>query len=191
MKKSFLFAAGMFLTAASILGCKSKNEVDLKFNVQPGTKFQYSTVTSQQIKQSQGGQSANIDQQITMTSNFEVGAAEGENKKITVSYDRIAMKTTGENVSITYDSKDTAHSDLPLKYLGYMINKPFHVILNPKGDVVRVTGLQEVVDEIVLKNTDPVTTPALKQQIEQQFSDSVVRSILQQSFSIYPDKPVC
>ncbi|XZF15055.1 DUF6263 family protein [Chitinophagaceae bacterium MMS25-I14] len=174
----------IFLGAAFLLqGCKSADPVNLKFNLQPGDKFGYSTVTKQHM--TAGAMSVNQD--IRMDNVYEVSAAEGNNKKITAMFKRIVMEMAGNGTVIMYDSKDPSKQDWHLKFMGGLIDKPFNMVVSDKGTIITIKGLTDVVNNL---SDSAGINNGIKNQVSQMFSDTAVRAILQQSFYLYPDNPV-
>lgn len=194
MKKTLLLlSAGLFCIGA-LSGCKggsttgSGEAVTLKFNFQPGTKYQYIMDSKQIIKQSPMGTEMTVNQDMTMQSTYEVNGDDNGNKKLTVFYDRVMMKTAAAGMNLEYDSQDSTKQDPMLKSLGGMINKPFSMTVTPSGEITKVEGLSEILNGMV-DPSDP-NAATIRQQLEGAFNDSAVRNMMQQSIYIYPDKPV-
>ena len=130
----------------------------------------------QEITQSMMGHAITIGQDMDMESTYEVTAAEGGNKKLTVTYTRMAMKSNNSTMKMSYDSDDSAHSDPMFKSMGYMLHKPFSMTVNEKGQIVGLEGFAALMPDGGSQGS-PIT-------------DSSMRSMMQQAFYIYPDKPV-
>lgn len=195
MKKSLLLLSAGLLTLGTLPGCKNSGSsagsgeaVTLKFNFQPGSKFQYIMDTKQTISQSMDGMSMTINQDMIMESTYDVAAADGGNKKLTVTYDRMYMKTGMPTKSMEYDSKDPAKQAPELKSMGAMIGKPFSMTVTESGEITRIDGLSDMLNGMV-DSTDP-NAAAARQQMASMFNDTSIRSMMQQSMYIYPDKPV-
>jgi Cu/Ag efflux protein CusF len=184
MKKTIL--ALSVLAMAALQSCKHGEPVNLKFNFQPGSKYQYVTETQQAIKQV--SQNMTMNQSMTMSSTYEVSAADGSNKKITVMYDRLAIKTASPAMNVEYDSQDPARQNENLKYMSSLLNKPFSMTVNEKGEILQLNGMKEMIDGII-DSTNP-NMAGIKEQMNQTFNDTAIRSMMQQSFNIYPDKAI-
>ncbi|MEI8278983.1 MAG: DUF6263 family protein [Bacteroidota bacterium] len=191
MKKYFLFLGlSTVITTIALVSCKNGggDTVALKFNFQPGSKYQYTMSTKLNIEQTVMGASIKIGQDMLMASTYTIAAADGSNKKISVNYDRIAMKSDNNYMPMEFDSADSTKQNDILKGIGKMINQPFNVVVSEKGEVISVEGLDKVINGMV-----DTTKPNQKQQkalLSQQMSDSSVKASMQQSFNVYPDKPV-
>ncbi|MBS1585865.1 MAG: hypothetical protein JSS82_10020 [Bacteroidetes bacterium] len=180
MKKliSYLIVPAILFAACKGGGnsTNSDGSINLKFNFQKGSKYKYAVKNSQTIKESAMGQSMEIHQDMDMTSSYEVSAADGDNKKLTVTYDRIAMKQKNAmaGMDMNYDSDDKEHSNPMLNALGDMLHKPFSMTVTDKGEVMAVDGFDKLM-------------PAGGKTI---VSDSTIRDMMQQAFYIYPQKAV-
>lgn len=180
MKKliSYLIVPALLFAACKGGGSATNSDgsINLKFNFQKGSKYKYVVKNSQMIKESTMGQSMEVNQDMDMTSSYEVSAAEGDNKKLTVTYDKIAMKQKNAmaGMDMNYDSDDKGHSNPMLSTLGDMLHKPFSMTVTDKGEVVAVDGFDKLM---------PASGKAI-------MSDSAIRDMMQQAFYIYPQKPV-
>lgn len=187
MKKSFLPLA---VLAATLLyaSCKSGEPVDLKLNLQPGSKYLYIMETKMNMDQSAMGQTMKTSSDMTMESTYDVTGAEGPNKRITVTYDRIAMNMKNAMGNMAYDSKNPLSGNSDLSMMGNMLNKPFSMTVSDKGEIVKVEGLSDIINGV-----GDTTTPqgaAMRQQMSSTFNDTAIKSMMQQSLNIFPDKPV-
>ncbi|OJW80953.1 MAG: hypothetical protein BGO69_19925 [Bacteroidetes bacterium 46-16] len=183
MKKILVLGISSLIAISMLLACGDNNggsgtnsdgSISLKFNFQKGTKYKYIVKNRQSITQEMMGKHITVDQDMDMESTYEVTGAEGSNKKLTVTYDRIAMKSNNSFKNMAYDSDDTAHSAPELRSLGDMVHRAFSMTVNEKGQIVQLDGFREL-----MPGSDDAP-----------ISDSSLRSMMQQAFYIYPDKPV-
>lgn len=194
MKKSLLLLSAGIITAATFLqGCKggpggSGDAITLKMNLAPGTKYAYSMDMKMNMEQSMMGQSMKTEQNMTMDFTYDVAAAEGTDKKFTVTYDRLAMAMKSPMMSMEYDSKDGAKKDSTLAPLGMMLNKPFSMTVSEKGEIKKIEGLDAILNSLV--GTGTPQDEAIRKQLASSFNDTAIRNMMQQSFDIYPDKAV-
>jgi hypothetical protein len=178
MKYSLLSVLAFTLMFVS---CKRGEPVDLKMNLQPGSQYLYTMDQRMVTEQTAMGQTVKMINSMLMESTYDVKAAEGVNKRITVTYDRIAISADNPRAHVQFDSKDTAAGDTVLKGLTGMLNKPFTMIVSPGGEVLKIEGLNEILGG--LQGT-------AQAQLGNMFNDSAVRSMMQQSLNIFPDQPV-
>jgi hypothetical protein len=189
MKKSLVFLAAGLLSAA-FQSCKSggSDTVNLKMNFAPGTKYAYVMDMKMNMEQSAMGQSMKTDQNMIMESTYDVSAGEGTDKKFTISYDRIAMTMKNPMMNMEYDSKEGGKKDSLLNGLGMILNKPFTMTVTEKGEIKKIEGLDNIIQSV--GTTGNPQDEAMRKQIASTFNDTAIRSMMQQSLNIYPDKTV-
>src|SRR2546429_9900288 len=92
--------------AASLLyvSCKSGEPINLKLNLQPGSQYLYTVDNKTTTETSAMGQSIRMDNNMNMEFTYDVAAGNGNDRRITVSYDRIAMDMKTPMMNMTYDS---------------------------------------------------------------------------------------
>ncbi len=190
MKKSLLLVAAGIITAASFQSCKpgGSDAVNLKMNLASGSKYGYVMDMKMAMEQSAMGQSMKTDNDMTMEFTYDVAAAEGTDKKFTINYDRIAMSMKNPMMSMQYDSKEGGKKDSMLNGMGMMLNKPFTMTVSEKGEIKKIEGLDAIINSIGTTGTPQ--DEAMRKQIAGTFNDTAIRSMMQQSLNIYPDKPV-
>ena len=190
MKKILLLSAGILTAATLLQSCKGggSDAVTLKMNMQPGTKYAYTMDTKTSIEQSMMGQSIKTDQDLTMEFTYDVAAAEGTDKKLTVTYDRIAMAMKNPMMSMEYDTKEGGKKDSMLSSMSLMLNKPFTMTISEQGQIKKIEGLDAILNGLAGSGT--AEEMAVRKQLSSSFSDTAIRSMMQQSFDIYPDKAV-
>jgi hypothetical protein len=189
MKKNSWSILSIILLSAAFTSCQNSTEsVDLKFNFQPGSKYQYTMNTHTTVLQQAMGMSMKVGQDMTLVSTYDMMGNDGQNKKMNITYNRIAMKIDNNAMPMQYDSDDTAHQDSMLKGLSGMLNKPFNATISDQGEVINVSGLTEILGSLT-DSTQP-NAQKNKMMLSQQMNDSSVKSSLQQSFNVYPGHPV-
>lgn len=176
--------AGLGLLAS----CKGGEPVNLKLNLQPGSQYLYAIENKMVMDMSVMGQSMKTNQNMTTECTYDVAAGEGTNKRITVTYDRIAMETKNPMLNMAYDSRDTAKSDKELRQMGGMLHKPFTMDVSEQGEILSVNGLNNLINS--MSDTSSPEGQAIRQQLTSTFNDSAIKSMMQQALNIFPDHPV-
>ena len=181
MKKYCLSLAAIALTMF-YASCKGGGEtVDLKLNLQPGSQYIYTMDTKMSMEQSAMGQTMKTDNNMLMETTYDVAAGEGGNKRITVTYDRLAMEIKNPMASMAYDSRDSATGDPELRNLSSILHKPFSMIVSEKGEILKVEGLSAIIEGM---------NDTMRSQMSTTFNDTAIKSMMQQSLNIFPDHPV-
>jgi len=179
MKPFFASIAVTIFLSCSAYGQKAYT---LKFNPANGSK--YDAVTSIKTKTFQNvmGQDIefNMDYDVNMSYNI---AAEGANKKLRMTYDRLKMKMDAMGQVVNMDSSDPDSSNVASKAFRALKGQTVEVVLNPDGKVVKVEGSEEILQKL---GADEMQKQAMKGVL----GEDVMNSLMEQSFGFYPDKPV-
>ncbi len=156
------------------------DQAELKLNFKPGDKYLYSTEVNQTINTM--GMSG-MQQKVIMEMIYEVTASEAANKKLSITYDHIQMKSTTPMGAMEYDSRSTKKGDNMLSFMDSLIGKSFSITLAPDGSIIKVENLGEMMASLP-------GDVATKAELQKQFSDTAIRQMMQNSFDMYPGKVV-
>jgi hypothetical protein len=166
--------------------CKSGTEsgttstsgpIDLKLNFKTGEKFLYSTRVDQNIE-SMG----NMSQSMLMEMIYTYTGDEGGDKKLAITYDHVVMHSMSPMGKIDYDSKDTQPREKGTGLMDSLIGKSFTITVAPNGEIKKVEGMSDLINAMAKTDGGDAAANA--------FSDTTVRLMMQNSFDIYPGKPV-
>lgn len=173
--KFFLLACSLVLACTSLLSCTSGNksdsgQINIALNFKEGEQYLYTTEVKQHINSAGMG----TEQSMLMEMIYEVAGTENNNKKLRITYDRVKMSVG----NVAFDSRDSSsQTDPDLGMVHTLIGKSFELYLAPDGEIVRVEGLEPFA---------ALGAPGA----ENPFSDTAVRLMMQNSFDLYPGKPV-
>ena len=181
------------------LGSRSQT-VDLKLNLTKGEKYPYAYILDIEQELPQGPMKMSIGMGITMV----VTGEEGTSKIIEASYQRFAMKMNMEQVSLDIDTDLPAPSmeDIaadPAKAMAKIFHaikgQVFTMVVNAQGELVKVTGFEKIVDNVVDSATAWFNLPeaakrGMRDGMSKQFNAKSVTDMMQQSFNNFPGKPV-
>src|SRR4249919_4119962 len=147
MKKYCLSFAAIALTML-YASCKGEGgeAVNLKLNLQPGSQYVYTMETKMSMEQSAMGQTMKTDNNMIMETTYDVSAGEGSNKRISVTYDRIAMDIKNPMASLAYDSNNPAAGAPELHNMSNILHKPFSMLVSEKGEILKVEGLSTIIN---------------------------------------------
>lgn len=122
-------------------------------------------------------------------------------KTVRTTYDNIKMEMNAGTMNMSFDTgqpqKDSA-IDLQKNPMGMMSNmfyamkgKSFEMKINNRGEVISVTGLDELKNAIVNSiAVDENVKQAMEQAFNSQFNEENIKNSFSQAFTIFPDKPV-
>jgi hypothetical protein len=176
-------ATGIFASSCksgSEKGSSGSGEADLKLNFKPGDKFLYSTKIDQKISLTQ----MSMDQSMLMEMVYAYTGEDSGNKKLTITYDHIVMNMTSPMGSMVYDSKNPKNNEKEMgAALDNLIGKSFSISVAPDGKIVKTEGLEDLIKS-------QSNSLGASNEITGQFSDTVVKQMMQTSFDIFPGKVV-
>lgn len=184
-KIAFILLAGLS-TAVLNPSCKSGTEsgttspggaVDIRLNFKPGEKFLYSTKVDQKIE-SMG----TISQSMLMEMIYAYTGDEGGDKKLSITYDRLVMNTVSPMGGVDYDSRSPKPREKSMGMMDSLIGKSFTITVAPDGEIKKVEGMADLIKAMSTSEAGDAAASA--------FSDTTVRLMMQNSFDIYPGKPV-
>ncbi|HRO43034.1 MAG TPA: DUF6263 family protein [Flavipsychrobacter sp.] len=167
-----LFVIGFIFQSCN----ETKNEnntVSLGLKFGAGANYVYLMDTRQTIEQQMSGINSEISQHMKLQSSYKVEAAPDNNSRLTVNYDRFYIKSSSNGLEMEYDSEDSTKQPAELAGAGAIVNHPFSIVVNSKGEILKVESGDQSGGNM-----------------QSQFSDSSIRQMMEQSLNIYPEKPV-
>ncbi len=203
MKKNF-FAAIAFAASVLLMGCQGGSgttagtgggAVTLKFNMDKGSKFEYTMDMDMKVKQDVSGQTMDVTSKITMGYIFEVTGDSAGWKTLTSTINKIAMDMNGGGMSMKFDTDNPSASDTagPMSSIGKLFaamkGGQFSFTMNEKGEVGSVSGIKEMMQRAMTAANVP-DAASMMQNMGKAFDEDNFKQNIQQSFAIYPDKPV-
>ena len=190
----------MAFSAASLLYCckgtNSPDGLNLKFNLQKGEKFLYTAGMDMHSRQNVMGKDMDVNTRMDMAYTFDVTGDSAGWKQVNATISKIAINMDAGGMQIKFDSDDPAAADStnPMakvgKIFGAMKGGQFGFTMNEKGKVGNVTGIREMMEHAVASLNDPTASAALMSGLSKTFDENQFKQNLEQSFGIYPDKPV-
>lgn len=145
----------------------------LKFNFIPGTQYQYLLDSKLAVEPEVNGVTMTINQDMKLVASYVVNSTVNNGKQVSITYDRITMKSGNSMLTKEFDSDDTANVDPIFLNVKDMVHKPFNMTIADNGDVIAFE--QPLIDDS--SSTDPMT-------------DSSIRKMMTQSLNIYPSTAV-
>lgn len=195
--KKFLLA--FIIPAFTILSaCNNKpgngGAITLKFNLPVGSSYNYNIEVSIQMNGNINGQALNMNNKMAMGYGFTAAGDSAGWKKLNATIENISMHISGNGVNINYDSNQPADtSDVVSatvgKVLGALKGGQFQFTMNDSGQVGSVSGIQDMMQRIMSSINVPGAS-AMVSGIGSTFNDENFKQNIQQSFGMYPNKPV-
>lgn len=190
--------AAIAAIAVVFSGCKSEQKAMLSFAPKKGKKYEYVMNTVQDIEMEQMGQKMNSKNNIGFTYLMAVGDKD-KNNNITVvtTFKRIVFSAESPMGNMSYDSDNADTTDNPMtgmmtKAFGSLVNKSITLMVNDKGEVVALSGMEAILADMV-KNMGLDTLPEAGQilaQLKNQFSDDQFKKTFDEMLRILPGKSI-
>jgi hypothetical protein len=145
---------------------------------------------NQQMEQTIKGQSRSVDNTTEMYATYEVLQNTGADRHLKLTYTRFK----GSSNEATYDTDDSSaasgNNPMAFVYKG-MKNYPLLITISEVGQVKDVTGIDELLDKIVSSiPLDSASKAMIRLNTQKIMGKDFVKSMIEQSFKIYPSKRV-
>lgn len=204
MKNRKLTAVVVLLFLVIMQGCNSsgnktgdKDAVLLQFNLQKGKSYTYSMNMDMDAEV----QGQKMDNSMGFDYSLYVVDDKDSVKTLRTTFDRVKMEMSAGQVNIDVDTDEPQKDsvvDIRANPMGIMSNmfyamkgKSFEMKINNRGEVLSVTGLDELQQAMINSfGDDENVKQAMGQAFQSQFNEENIKKSFAQSFSIYPDKPV-
>jgi len=197
MKKLFLLLFATVSIATLFNACNNSKSgggdaVDLKLNLKKGETYTYNMKMNMNM-------ASLSDVNMDFGFKMKVDDVDAQNNfAINCFYDAIRFKVSALGKDMGYDSKnvgDTTHENpqdkIFRKIFGSMVGQSFKMTMSPKGEVLKVEGLKDLIESMTAGMDIPEgQKEQMKQQMSQSFSEDQMKQTFSQGFSVFPDKPV-
>lgn len=203
MKRGFISLAAEIVSKRVVGSClllmwcviTVSAQVKISFNPDSGGKYEYVSEIVQNIKQNFMGQDMPMKTEINATYLMEIKSKTSQEIETQMTYQRFIFIISNPMMNVKYDSKapDDNSSDINKmfqKMFNTMIDKPFTVVFLPNGSVKSVSGMGEIVENMLNAISADGQLAVLGSQMSQQFNDEAMQKSLGQSFNLYPDKAI-
>ena len=187
MKFILTLIACLSFAAASIA-----QQYDLHLNLTKGQHYVQSMVMNLVMNQSIAGQDINVTTKMQFDFDQEVKSITKKGDFVLESsYSHIIINADAMGQETTYDSKvkDNSGSEAVKTYsqtFGKIIGKKFLVTLSPKGKVLEIKGLKEILSTLEKASSDPAT----QKIIEGTFDEKKMTSNFESAYHIFPETAV-
>lgn len=155
----------------------------LNFNPANGEKYNMEMVTDTKVTQSYMGQDMKINMKYIVDALYDINAS-GSNKALSMTYDKIIMDMDmmGQNIEMNSESPDSTNPQN--QSFRALKGATVTAIIKSDGTVIDVQGAEALIDR--LGNADGPAKEGLKRLV----GKDAIKSIMEGSFKIYPDKKV-
>lgn len=187
---SYLLIAIIFLQS-----CSSSKTIELSFKPVAGKVYNYTITTDQTSNQQLMGKSIATKQHMEMYATYTITKADGDDKELTVVYNRIVSKQSAmdKEINIDTDNPDTTNNVAKLQagMFNALKGQAFSVVLSKEGIVKEVKGFGAIIDKMSNQmNGDDKTRETFTKTMKAMMGEDFIKSMFTQAFKIFPDKKV-
>lgn len=190
MKKLLTLAVAV----VGAIGCMAQGEI-LSLNLETGKTYGLKNEALTRMTQNMFGQSIDINMNISTTTLFKVDSADEQGYNMTVWYDNMSVKMSGQ-AQMEANSDNPTEGDPMSGALSALVGKPFNIKMARNGSIISVTGVEKMLDDMAadLANNFPDMPKAQIEQIQAQFRQSYgegsIKSNIQTGLTGFPLTPV-
>lgn len=181
---ALMVLAVLFTTAAS-----GSRQMTLRWSLESGQDLVYrATLTSE--TEMPGGQGMILSENI-QTIRWEVTdvSAAGD-ATVRMTTERVQMKMSSPMANVEADSaSEEPTTDPTAAMMTAMAGTSYTLVVSPSGEIKDLRGLDEM-RAAVRAAAPPGTAAMLDQMLESNLGDESIRSMFQQSFQSFPDRPL-
>ena len=192
--KSALFATAIMLVFSSCGG--SKEKYTLVYNVNSGDTFEQLITTDVILNQNVMGQIMSVRTSMEMLAVYSINAVEENAIDMDFVFESIGMSMISDFFEMSFDSNTTSvfatEEDLS-PMLKALTNLPFNMVVDRRGNVQSVSGLEQIMEAMVAVLGDEIDEQTKQQmlaQFDQQFSSESMQTTMGQSLTVFPEHPI-
>lgn len=171
--------------------------VYLHYNFEEGEAYNYKLTNFSSNSQYMKADTT-IDNEILQNSNyfftFKVLEVDEENiSELKVTITAVSLTQSINKQSFTYDSGSNLTPDERKQYVEYesIVNNPFRVRLNQKGEIIEISRIEKILDKLLqIQEVKKELTSQERIQLIQNIKATAIQPITQQLFRILPDNKV-
>jgi hypothetical protein len=188
MMKKTLLAAAMLIV--SVAGYAQKVKPALKL-IKGSTYYLVSSAHSV-IKQTINGQLNNIDMTIDGKMSFKVLNADDSLYYMEVNYTKVGMKMTLPTGTVAFDSDNKDTTNIMARIMSGITNRPFTASITKSGRIRSVENAENMISAMIdgVKGVPDAQKDQLKGQLTESFGSAALKSNLQMSMAVLPEKAI-
>ncbi|MDR3327195.1 MAG: DUF6263 family protein [Prevotellaceae bacterium] len=184
-----------FFTIATLfaMGCMAQKPVELRMSLQKGQVFKQEMQMNMKIKVETQGMKIDTEMPFEALISYKVTNNKNKNFILKVSYDAMKMKFNLTGMDFSFDSSEAKpNADNPVAdVLSGLIGKHFLMTVNELGNVVKIEGLDKILNAALDKKQ---FTKEQRKQMQVAlagiFSEDKIRDNFSSSSLVFPKAPV-
>ena len=188
MKQIFIqLSVVIFLLSAVSFRCLGADKYTLEFNLEKGKTYKRNTVSDVNLTVNAMGQETKMNVKSELCNHYEVTGQNNDVYDIRMTYQKLKTSITGGPItfSIDSDSPENSSDQNSVKDIKSLLGIPIDIQLAKQGKVISVKGIDQLTEKI-----DAMSNEQAKQMFNQQFSEKMIQTLVEQLSSYFPVKPV-
>ncbi len=178
----------------SILSGITFGQTTLQYNLQVGDVFTVKQNARQVIAQELDGAFHKITNTIYGLLEFRVVGKKEDTFELTITFKDLIFNVNSsiQGELLNVDAKDAEADDAQSKMFHSLLNVPVHMVLARNGDILRVTGGDNLVSKMAESSglQDPFSLNLMKKSLEREFGSEALSESYKQLTYIYPTKKI-
>jgi hypothetical protein len=178
----------LFISLSSTHG-----QANLSMRFQTGERYLYDYHMKQVITQTIQGNSIVTQQENGSYYEMEIKNFDNNIYTVLFTYKRTSMKIANTAMNIEYDSAKSQNANNPITApMAALVGQSFTMKMTPKGKVLEVTGMDELIDTITetLPKIPGQTNEQIQGQLKKTFGNDAMKKMMEMAFKVYPENPV-
>lgn len=177
----------VFLLLLGSYSLSAQNKIQLQFYPGEGlvyvTNYDMQTVIDQEFM----GINQQIRMNMLMQTETLVEKSSKEENVLSMSYKRLAIETLTPMASLTIDS-GSDDDQAGTEYLKLMTGKKFRIIVNSRGEIITIEGLEQIIADITSNiHDDNPAVQSYKNTLNDAFGVENIKNYFGQTTPLYPD----
>jgi len=189
--KRTLFAGLLLMSSFAV----TMAQVKLSFNPEKGKKYEFHIETIENSKESAMRQEQSKESETVIKFLMEIKEKTPLETRVLFTYREIVYIFSYSKIKMEYDSKSPIENPSEIdklleKLLGKLLDKSFIAVIAPDGSVTAIE--MDAINEIMAQSVtvdDPMSEP-MSVAIKQEFSESSIKRMIEQSLKFYPANAV-
>ncbi len=184
MKYILVFLVGCFV----ITGVNAQS-YNLKYKLIKNKDYRFYQKTEMKMIQDLGIMDQEMKNDFGGLIRFIPVKFENENMVLKTCFESLYVNVESILFSMKYDSESVTNESPALtKVYNQIINKDFNVVITPTGNVIRIEGIDKIIDDAVkvLGNINPSASAQLKNALIGQMGKESLKGNMEMIFGVYP-----
>ncbi|GAF03200.1 DUF6263 family protein [Saccharicrinis fermentans] len=185
--KSIIVLCMLFVGAVGI----NAQSYQLRYKLKNGQEYRFYQETKMNITQSLGIIEQEIKNEFKGITRFIPIGKEGENIILNASFETMIIHIESMMFNINYDSsKPVQANDKVANIYNGVIGKDFKMVITPQGEVIRIDGIDKLINDAVnnMGDLQPQVASQMRKTLSGHFGEEALSGNMAMLLSMYPSE---